>query len=191
MNCYYCKKECKNDNSLRNHERLCRENPDRQQANIDKALAAATKKTESCDHCSKKFSKANITRHMDSCKKNPKNIKICPVCKNEHAKTGTTCSYSCSNKFFRHGRKGGTQYKDDDDLIEAGNYRALCFRHHGKKCIVCKEEKIVTVHHINENHDDNRIENLVPLCPTHHQYIHSRYKDEVQPFIDEFLLSVV
>jgi very-short-patch-repair endonuclease len=33
--CKYCGKECKNDNSLRNHERLCRLNPNRQQPNID------------------------------------------------------------------------------------------------------------------------------------------------------------
>lgn len=30
--CQYCGKLCKNDNSLRNHERLCKENPDRQQS---------------------------------------------------------------------------------------------------------------------------------------------------------------
>lgn len=28
--CKYCQKECKNNNSLRNHERLCKENPNRQ-----------------------------------------------------------------------------------------------------------------------------------------------------------------
>lgn len=28
--CQYCNKECKNDNSLRNHERLCKKNPNRQ-----------------------------------------------------------------------------------------------------------------------------------------------------------------
>lgn len=30
MNCRYCGKDCKNLNSLRNHERLCRSNPERQ-----------------------------------------------------------------------------------------------------------------------------------------------------------------
>lgn len=30
MKCRYCKKECKNENSLRNHERLCKMNPNRQ-----------------------------------------------------------------------------------------------------------------------------------------------------------------
>lgn len=28
--CQYCQKQCKNENSLRNHERLCKENPNRQ-----------------------------------------------------------------------------------------------------------------------------------------------------------------
>lgn len=30
MNCKFCNKECKNDNSLRNHQRLCKSNPERQ-----------------------------------------------------------------------------------------------------------------------------------------------------------------
>jgi hypothetical protein len=30
MNCLYCGKECKNNNSLRNHERLCKLNPNKQ-----------------------------------------------------------------------------------------------------------------------------------------------------------------
>lgn len=30
MTCKYCEKICKNDNSLRNHERLCKNNPNRQ-----------------------------------------------------------------------------------------------------------------------------------------------------------------
>ena len=30
--CKFCSKECKNDNSLRNHERLCKENPNRQES---------------------------------------------------------------------------------------------------------------------------------------------------------------
>lgn len=30
QHCKICDKECKNDNSLRNHQRLCKSNPDRQ-----------------------------------------------------------------------------------------------------------------------------------------------------------------
>ena len=35
MNCQYCNKQCKNSiNSLRNHERLCKENPNKQESNF-------------------------------------------------------------------------------------------------------------------------------------------------------------
>lgn len=34
MKCRYCGKDCKNDNSLRNHERLCPLNPNKQASNL-------------------------------------------------------------------------------------------------------------------------------------------------------------
>ena len=40
---------------------------------------------------------------------------------------------------------------------------------------------------MNEDHSDDRIENLVPLCPTHHQYMHSRYKSEILPKVEEYV----
>lgn len=72
----------------------------------------------------------------------------------------------------------------------------ICFKNHAKECVVCGETKIVAVHHYNHDHEDNRPENLVPLCPTHHAYMHSRFKklieekvrDYVQYFIDEYML---
>ena len=36
MICKYCGKECKNSNSLKNHERLCKENPNRQESSFVK-----------------------------------------------------------------------------------------------------------------------------------------------------------
>jgi hypothetical protein len=104
----------------------------------------------------------------------------CPVCgKQKKSKYNKTCSYSCANTLFRSG-KNNPNYNEQ-------KYRNLCFDNHGKKCIVCGEEKIVAVHHINEDHSDNRVDNLVPLCPTHHQYVHSRHKDEILPYIQEFV----
>jgi predicted HNH restriction endonuclease len=52
--------------------------------------------------------------------------------------------------------------------------------------VICGENKIVSVHHYDENHNNNSIENLIPLCPTHHQYIHSKYKDEILNKVDEY-----
>lgn len=146
-------------------------------SNLNKANYTKT----SCKHCDSKFSLANINKHERSCSKNPicNKIKECPVCKIIHTKAGVTCSYSCSNVYFRSG-KNNPNWKGT-------SYRFICFAAHGKKCVVCGENKIVAVHHLNENHNDNAPENLIPLCPTHHQYMHSRYKKEIQKYIDKFL----
>lgn len=149
---------------------------------MHKGREVANSKVQCC-YCDKITNRANIKKHEIACKKNPVNLKECPACNTKHSKGGTTCSYSCSNTYFRSGRNN-PNWKDD-------RYQSTCFEAHGKKCIVCGEEKIVATHHINEDHNDNRVENLVPLCPTHHQYVHSRYRDEVQPIIDKFIQGVV
>ena len=101
---------------------------------------------------------------------------------NGHKDEKTTCSHSCSNTYFRSGKNSPT-YKTDEEV----GYRTLCFRYHKKECIICKEDKIVSVHHYDENHFNNDIYNLIPLCPTHHQYVHSRYKHLIQPQIDTYI----
>lgn len=126
--------------------------------------------------------------------------KICPVCgKTFWVRHGdrkkTTCSHSCSNKYFRtkenNGQRKRTMKKvrNGEGLLPTA-YKNLCFAYHKKECVVCGESKIVAVHHFNENHQDNSVENLVPLCPTHHQYMHSRYKneifDKVKAYVDDF-----
>jgi hypothetical protein len=120
-------------------------------------------------------------------KENPNKVqdKECPVCQSyfkPERKQQVTCSYSCSNTYFRSGENNGN-YKGE-------NYRTICFEIHEKKCIVCGEDKIVAVHHNDENHDNNDIYNLIPLCPTHHQYVHSKYKNLVQPIIDDWVSNL-
>lgn len=97
----------------------------------------------------------------------------CPTCNKAFKpkrRGQVTCSVGCSNTHFR---SGINHHLYDENST---NYRTLCFAHHKKECIICGEENIVAVHHYDENHDNNDIKNLVPLCPTHHQYMHSRYK---------------
>lgn len=112
----------------------------------------------------------------------------CPVCgKPFKTKDGgyekkTTCSHSCANTYFRTGDSHGNWNPD--------SYRSTCFHYHKKECVICKEDKIVTVHHLDENHENNSPDNLIPLCPTHHQYWHSRYKhlieDEVLSYVSNW-----
>lgn len=124
-------------------------------------------------------------------------VKKCPVCntefktKNNHPSEKTTCSVSCSNTYFRTG-ENNPNYKNIEDYDNRGTsyikkYRKLCFKHHGHKCIICNENKILDVHHCDGNKFNNNINNLVPLCPTHHRYCHSKHKNLVLPLINEYL----
>jgi len=96
--------------------------------------------------------------------------KICPVCgKNFESGEGDprekqTCSHSCSNTYFSHLRNKPERHT---------NYRTICFKSWKKECIVCGFEKVVEVHHIDHNHSNNDRHNLVPVCPNHHQMLHT------------------
>lgn len=114
--------------------------------------------------------------------------KKCPVCGDPFTtKCGVkrekiTCSYSCSNIYFRSGEDNGN-WKDDA-------YRSTCFLHHKKECIICGEKNVVAVHHFDHNHSNNSPENLIPMCPTHHQYMHSQYAiiliEQVKKYVENF-----
>ena len=86
------------------------------------------------------------------------------------------------NRFKRLGKENGS-WKPDHEV----SYKVVCWRHHKKQCVVCGEEKIVAVHHYDENKQNNHPTNLVPLCPTHHSYIHSRHKKEIQHLVDQYI----
>ena len=113
--------------------------------------------------------------------------KVCPVCKNKfETRKGKrdekhTCSHSCSNTYFRSG-KDNPNWKENST-----QYRTKCFEFHKKECVICGENKIIEVHHIDEDRDNNIPENLVPLCPTHHKYWHSEFKEEVEEKIYKYI----
>lgn len=134
-----------------------------------------------CEFCKKEIISSNISKHEKSCFLNPINVKLCEVCKfpiKDYKKSKGTCSHSCSNKFFSHLRNNPDNYT---------RYTTICWKSHKKECIICGENKIVAVHHMNEDHTDNRAENLVPLCPTHHTYMHSQYRTEILHKIEEYV----
>ena len=117
-----------------------------------------------CAHCGKEFYK-NPSRQRAS-------------------KSGLFfCSRSCKNSAQRI---GGIKEIMPSHFGTSKNYRNICFAHHKKECVVCGEDKIVAVHHYDEDHHNNDPSNLVPLCPTHHQYVHSGFKDLVIEKIDDY-----
>lgn len=108
-------------------------------------------------------------------------IKICPVCSDEfetlsgHKREKQTCSHACSNTFFRSGKNNPNWKEEKSDW----GYRKLCFSEWAKQCIVCGFDMVVEVHHLDGNHHNNDIKNLIPLCPNHHKAIHTRKYGEV------------
>lgn len=143
------------------------------------------------------------TSHFDRGKKNRKYkwvTKNCPVCQTPFQITTSpkwnkeTCSYACANTLFRSGDENGMRSKSLEDIANGTkqeSYASVCWRHHERECIVCGESLVVAVHHYNENHEDNRPENLVPLCPTHHLYWHSKHKHLIQETVDKYVSEFI
>ena len=110
--------------------------------------------------------------------------KLCPVCGEKFItqlnspKEKTTCSYACSNTYFRTGI--------DHPNWKNSAYRSTCFYYHEHKCVICGEHRIIDVHHFDNDKNNNNPENLIPMCPTHHMYIHSRYSELVEPQVIEY-----
>lgn len=120
--------------------------------------------------------------------------KRCPVCDSKfeaqegHNKEKRTCSYACSNVYFRSGPDNGN-WKETEKNCKSHAYRSTCFYYHKKRCVICNEKNIVEVHHLDENKQNNKPENLIPICSTHHRYWHSQYRYLVEDKIFDYIAN--
>lgn len=144
-------------------------------SNLSTAREAAKNAVVSCGRCGKVVAKGGAKQHDKACSGG----KNCDVCGKWFYSRSATCSHSCANKKFRTGPDHGNWKQDA--------YRSTCFHHHGKSCVVCGEENIVEVHHLDGDHQNNSQENLVPLCPTHHQYLHSRFRPLIERVVTDYV----
>lgn len=148
--------------------------------NLQKAREKLAESRFDCQFCQDSFGKSNITKHENFCYLNPLNLRLCIVCETPiKSKRTKTCSYGCSNTYFRSGPNHG--------LWSEEAYRTTCFYHHKKECVVCREKNIVEVHHFDGDHENNSPKNLIPLCPTHHRYWHSRFRRFIENIIKEYI----
>jgi len=161
----------------------------------------------SCKHCKQQFSflttseKANHTRW---CSSNPKrndwNKSQGTINQYGDFKQFEVICFCCSTTFVVSERQKLHPQKDKyycsrscaNNRQEwwnsnATNYRTIAFRHWPSKCAICGFDKIVAIHHIDENHDNNSPTNLIPLCPNHHEMVHSRWAQEVVPLIEQLV----
>ena len=135
-----------------------------------------------------------IEYKLKQCIKNDRNFgpmmeheKTCQCCGNKFIFFGRLrtkkfrkalfCSRSCSNNRQQWWNKNAIRY------------RTIALQHHEKKCAVCGFDWIVAIHHIDENKNNNDPKNLIPLCPNHHEMVHSKHRDLIQPIIDDWILK--
>ena len=85
------------------------------------------------------------------------------------------CSRSCANNRQSWWNENAT------------HYRTIALHHWKEECAICGFDKVVAIHHIDENKQNNNPHNLIPLCPNHHEMVHSKWRNEVQPKIDQLV----
>jgi hypothetical protein len=126
---------------------------------------------------------------------NSKERRECPVCKNifETFKRfkKKTCSYSCANTYFRASEKHPNWKPYSEKPRKSSIAKRICLKYHKKECIICKESLVIDIHHYDENCSNNLPENLIPLCPTHHRYMHTNegkklIKNQVDDYYNSF-----
>lgn len=114
-------------------------------------------------------------------------------------RTEKECAY-CGKKFFvknshiKNSKSGMffccREHKDLAQRVDSGekfnsirpehfktgewNYREKALKEYPHKCMICgwdEDDRILEVHHIDENRENNSIDNLSVLCPTCHRKI--------------------
>ena len=71
-------------------------------------------------------------------------------------------------------------YAKNKNYQKYHNISPELYREITKFCAVCGFDKVVDLHHLDENRKNNSRENLVGLCPNHHKMFHDqRYRDEI------------
>lgn len=167
-----------------------------------------------CKHCKKDFdleTTSEKANHSRWCEKNPtrndtENLKkaqlevlkrkfgdyqtfevLCETCKKFFYVEERSSLFPSKEKYFCS-RKCACSVGGKAKSEKYGNqhYRTICFKFHKKECIICGEKNIVEVHHFDENHGNNSKENLIPMCPTHHQYMHSNFKHLIEDKVNEY-----
>lgn len=100
----------------------------------------------------------------------------CAYCGKEIYRSNSQLKKSKSG-FYYCSRECGNRHKNElimEDNKNPCNYRLSAFKTYPHKCMVCgwdEDERILEVHHIDENHSNNEINNLSILCPTCHRKI--------------------
>jgi hypothetical protein len=103
---------------------------------------------------------------------------ICKRCKREiyiHAKG--LCP-GCYNFVFHLDKTKAENYRKWHNL-DINLYKKIT-----RQCAICDFNKIVDLHHLDENKKNNSEQNLIGLCPNHHKMLHNfRFRKEIREIL--------
>ena len=139
-------------------------------------VARASRKHHICPQCQKEDKDLRF--------KDNRIITKCAYCGKEIVKQKSDQNYTKSGLFFccrehkdlaqriESGKKFDTIRPSHYGTFNSGTeYRKIAFRNYEHKCEVCgydEDEDVLQVHHIDENRNNAKLENLIILCPTCH-----------------------
>ena len=99
---------------------------------------------------------------------------ICPRCKRLLFLKAKGLCAGCYNTTFHLDYLKASQHMKRYGL-DFETYKKIT-----EKCAVCDFDKFVALHHLDQDRTNNSRENLIGLCPNHHQMLHTqKYREEV------------
>ena len=94
-------------------------------------------------------------------------IKTCKRCKRKMSIHAKSLCAGCYNYVFHTDKNKAYHHR------KANNVDLKTYRKTTQKCVICSFDKVVDLHHIDLNKENQSATNLVGLCPNHHRMIHS------------------
>lgn len=144
-----------------------------------------------CNECGRELDACVFERHLKRCEFK----QSCELC-------GTTlprekrsfnrprfCNRSCAASYNNSsGKIGYSVYRKNNSIVKQETYRDVCFKHWPVQCALCGWNISVDVHHIDSNHSNNVITNLIPLCRNHHLLTEMiEHKDDINSKIKSLI----
>lgn len=105
---------------------------------------------------------------------------ICPRCKRLLPLKGRGLCGGCYNTVYR------LEYQKARNQMKRFNLDMETYKKLTKNCVICEFNKFVVLHHLDQNRKNNSIDNLIGLCPNHHNMLHTlEHKDEIFKLLEE------
>ena len=135
----------------------------------------------------------------------------CPRCGRENMRMTRGICHNCYRRFVWQRKKVKCKRCGREKPMHALGYCAGCYnfvfhlaavkqanykRWYGleletyskitEKCVICGFDKIVDLHHLDQNTENNSELNLIGLCPNHHRMLHNfKYRAEMFKLLKE------